>query len=283
MTRRVAVMDIGSNSSRLDLFEVGADSSFEHVDFARIPTKLVSHVGSDNVLDDAGISLACSSLEQLGERARFLGAVDEWRVFATASLRGRANEKDVVAQIEERAGFTVEVIDGTQEASFGFASLQRRFNPACAVMADVGGGSTEVVVADRGEIVSLESLPLGSRALSKRFVGDIWPDFGEVGELRAAIDAEFKRYAGLQLSPSPVLFGIGGTARALHAISGEKQVCFDASVRHKVEETCPERLDTMAAGLLIFERLWDIFAPQRFVASDANPREGYLIKRVLGL
>lgn len=283
MARRVAVMDIGSNSSRLDLFEVGEDSAFNHLEFGRVPTKLVSFVDGDNSLNRKGISLACASLEQLKGQAKTSGNVDEWHVFATASLRGRVNKAEAVSQIKERTGFDVVVIEGKQEAAFGFASLQRRYRPECAVMADVGGGSTEVVVADRGEIVSLESLPLGSRVLSNRFVAGVWPTSAEAVHLRAAIETKLGRYESLQLPKPPVLFGIGGTARALQAIIGEGRPAFDATARQKVEQACPDRLDTMAAGMLVFEGLWNIFRAQRFVASDANPREGYLIKRILGL
>lgn len=283
MARRVAVMDIGSNSSRLDLFEVGEGSAFDHVGFARIPTKLVSFVDGGDALNEEGVSLACDSLGQLKRQAVSHGKVDEWHAFATASLRGRSNEQSVVSRIEAQTGFVVEVVAGKQEAAFGFASLQRRYNPECAVMADVGGGSTEVVVADGGEVVSIESLPLGSRALSERFVADVWPEPDAAECLRAAIRAELERYGDLQLSMSPVLFGIGGTARALRAISGEERPVFGVTARQRVEQACPDRLDTMAAGILIFEGLWNVFSPQRFVASDANPREGYLIKRVLKL
>lgn len=283
MARRIAIMDIGSNSSRLDLFDVGEDLTYGHVDFARVPTKLASFVDEGDSLTAEGVAAACESLEKLENNAASLGPVDEWHVFATASLRGRANEDAVVSAIEKRCGFAVEVIAGEQEAAFGFASLQRHFEPVCAVMADVGGGSTEVVVADGGEIISLESLPLGSRALSKRFVAGEWPAKSEVRAMRTAIDQVLSRYSGMRLSARPVLFGIGGTARALQGLVGEGRPEFDDGLRDRVEQLCPERLDTMAAGTLIFACLWDAFSPQRFVASDANPREGYLIKRMLGL
>lgn len=278
----IAVMDIGSNSSRLDLFAVAADGSYEHLLFGRVPTGLVGHVDGDNALSDEGVRLAASSLMALQIQALKTGLVDEWHVFATASLRGRSNEREVVAALKERTGFEVDVIEGIEEAKLGYASLQRRYRPQCAVMADVGGGSTEVVVADGGEVLSVTSHPLGSRALSKRLIADVWPNEEELEAIRRAIAAELTSYAKLSLSSPPVLFGIGGTARALEAVLDADKIDLPADLHTRVEHFCPDRLDTMAAGALIFQGLWESFKPQRFVASDANPREGYLLKHVLG-
>ena len=276
----VAVMDIGSNSSRLDLFELDQSGQYRHMLFGRVSTRLVGYVDADNAVSEKGVALAADSLKQLSAQALAEHAVDEWHVFATASLRGRSNESRAVAAIKEKTGFDVDVIAGIEEAKLGYASLRHRYSPRCAVMADVGGGSTEIVVADGGEVVSVESLPLGSRALSDRFVAGAWPDAAEAASMSNEIEGKLARFRTMHLSEQPVLFGIGGTARALQAIFQSDRAGFSAGLRMQVERSCPERLDTMAAGTLIFEGLWNVFDPSRFVASDANPREGYLIEHV---
>lgn len=278
----IAVMDIGSNSSRLDLFAVAADGSYEHLLFRRVPTGLVGYVDEDNTLSDEGVQLAASSLGLLKAQAQQASAVDACYVFATASLRGRSNEHEVVATLKERTGFEVDIIEGIEEAKLGYASLQCRYRPQCAVMADVGGGSTEIVVADGGEVLSVMSHPLGSRALSKRFIADVWPDGEEREAISRTIADELASYDEFALSSSPVLFGIGGTARALEAVLVADKIDLPADLHARVKRSCPDRLDTMASGALIFQGLWESFKPQRFVASDANPREGYLLKHVLG-
>lgn len=275
-------MDIGSNSSRLDLYSVRGGGAFEHLLFGRVATGLVGCIDEGNALTDEGVQLAASSLKELQRQALEAGPVDEWHVFATASLRGRSNEHEAVAVLEDMTGFEIDVIEGVEEAKLGYESLQRRYQPQCAVMADVGGGSTELVVADGGEVILVASLPLGSRALSKRFIADVWPDDEEREAIRRTIAAELVSYDELVLSSSPVLFGIGGTARALETVLDADKVAFPADLYARAERFCPDRLDTMASGALIFQGLWESFKPQRFVASDANPREGYLLKHVLG-
>lgn len=274
-------MDIGSNSSRLDLYAVEPDGSYEHRLFGRVATGVVAYVDDDNALTTEALQLAASSLEKLQRQALAEGPVDEWHVFATASVRGRSNEREVIAALKRMTGFDVDVIEGVEEAKLGYASLQRRYRPQCAVMADVGGGSTEVVIADGGEVLSVESLPLGSRALSKRFIANMWPGEEELEVIRLTVDRELGRYRELELSTAPVLFGIGGTARALQGLLVSDQLLLPADMRSLVEQVCPDRLDIMPAGASIFQGLWDVFCPQRFVQSNANPREGYLLMHVI--
>ena len=282
MDTRVAVIDIGSNSSRLNVYELCDDGGFKELGFKRIPTALAGRVVAGNTLDSRGIELACASVTELSDIARREYQASEQHVFATASLRGRSNEQQVIVAIKERCGADVCVLDGMEEAACGFASLAHRYKPACAVMADVGGGSTELVVAEGGSIVFMRSLDLGSRTLSARFVADAWPTAQEVDAMRRYIEEQLSCCATLKLSQQPVLFGIGGTARALAGIAAGDKRLFDAGLRDAVEQACPQRLDTMAAGALILQGVFDVFKPCKFIASDANPREGYLIRHILG-
>ncbi len=282
MPKNIAVIDIGSNSSRLNVYALDSEGAFEDLAFERIPTGLASCVEAGNRVNERGIELATSSVSALAAHARQSADIESIYVFATASLRGRSNAQEVIRAVEGACGLDVEIISGEEEAACGFASLAGRFKAPCAVMADVGGGSTELVVACDGKPVLIRSLPLGSRALTARFVRDAWPAPEEIEAMRGCIASELAFCSGLELPQAPVLFGIGGTARALQGIATGNKVLFSAGLREQVERSCPERLDTMAAGALIFQGLFEVFKPSCFIASDANPREGYLIRHVIG-
>lgn len=282
MSSRIGIIDIGSNSSRLNVFEVADDGSYRELGFERVPTALAGCVDASNAVSSRGIRLAASSAAALVRCAQQQFDAATCHVFATASLRGRANEHEVCCAVKDACSFDVQVIDGFEEARCGYASLAKRYNPSCAVMADVGGGSTEIVAAHGKDPFFVQSLDLGSRALSARFVADAWPTKDEADAMSAYIASKLAACADIAFDERPVLFGIGGTARALAGVASGDKALFTSGLREQVERFCPERLDTMAAGALIFKGLFEVFEPCRFTASDANCREGYLIRHVIG-
>ena len=100
-------------------------------------------------------------------------------VFATASLRNIRNTGEAVEAIRRRAGVKVEVLSGEEEARMGYQGALLACGPDPAgAMFDIGGGSSEVLVARDGAVQKALSLPVGSLNLFNQYVSKLWPKRG---------------------------------------------------------------------------------------------------------
>ena len=98
-----------------------------------------------------GIQKACDVLNRYKEMMEHF-PLEELFVFATASLRNISNTDDALQTIQAETGLSVDVLTGYQEATFDFIGAAHSINLDEGVLLDIGGGSTEILVYERGEI-----------------------------------------------------------------------------------------------------------------------------------
>src|SRR6202167_77196 len=173
---RFAAIDVGSNALRLRIVEASApdrssqlallpgdSSAWSDVVSMRAPVRLGSEVFLTGKLAPATIGQACASLRD------FRQAMDEakvvaYRATATSAVREASNGGTFVERARREAGVELDVIEGVEEARLIQLAVMRRIEIADkrALLVDVGGGSTELTLADRGEGAFSISLPLGT-------------------------------------------------------------------------------------------------------------------------
>ena len=207
-----AVIDIGSNSMRLTVYETTPPQIFRVLFKEKIMAGLAGYV-EHNALSPDGIERAILGL--LSFRAT-LSALDikAVAVFATASLSNVKNTDQAVAAIQRATGFPVEVISGEEEAAFGYAGAMQELDLTDGLFVDIGGASTEVVRFAGGVMESANSCPVGSLKLYRDFVRKILPNKEAIHHMEKAITM-----ATLGVVERPVRQGlplvcVGGTARA---------------------------------------------------------------------
>ncbi len=150
MTRRVAVVDVGSNSVRLLVSDlVGERPVFVHTD--KVLAQIGRSLGRDGRIDDEKIAEVARIVDGFVTDARRLGALDI-RAIATSATREAANGDELAERVQAESGVALEVIDEDEEARLAFvgalASLDEPPTGDVGVV-DVGGGSTEVVIGRR--------------------------------------------------------------------------------------------------------------------------------------
>ena len=216
-----AVIDIGSNSMRLTVYETTPPQIFRVLFKEKIMAGLAGYV-EHNALSPDGIERAILGL--LSFRAT-LSALDikAVAVFATASLRNVKNTDQAVAAIQRATGYPIEVISGEEEAAFGYAGAMQELDLTDGLFVDIGGASTEVVRFAGGVMESANSCPVGSLKLYRDFVRKILPNKEAIHHMEKAITM-----ATLGVVERPVRQGlplvcVGGTARA--ALKLAKRVC----------------------------------------------------------
>ena len=179
-----AIIDIGSNSMRLTVYEV-AGEAFKILFREKSMAGLAGYV-EEGRLSPEGIARACSGLLEFRETLAALD-ITAVAVFATASLRNIFNTAEAVWAIQTATGFSVEVLSGTEEALLGYYGAGLEVHCTSGAFLDIGGGSTEVVVFDQGQPVQSASFRMGSLSLYRSYVKKILPGDGALKRMKEAI------------------------------------------------------------------------------------------------
>ncbi len=293
-----AIIDIGSNSIRLTLYETDGQS-FKILFREKIMAGLAGYV-EDGKLSAEGIECACAGLLTFRGILQTL-AIDRINVFATASLRNISNTEQALSVIRAATGYSVEVISGEDEALFGYAGAMQELHLTSGAFLDIGGASTEMVTFEDSKPVDFASFPIGSLSLYRRCVKKILPGNGSLMRLRQEISKTIDVSEGA-LASRPLLVGVGGTARAALKLARHYYGISDdcrSMTAEQLDGLCKflcsgkkeasdlilrleaERIHTLVPGLLILQHVFHLFHAEQFVVSKYGVREGYLCQRIL--
>lgn len=258
--RRVAAIDIGTNSVLLLVAEQAADGSGSVrpiVERATI-TRLGKGVDATRALDPEAVARTLACLADYGETLRAAGAsrVD---AVGTSAMRDARGGEQFIAQARELLGVAPRVISGADEARLTFSGALSGLTvaPGPVTVFDVGGGSTEVIVGEvRGQVHRIEhviSVDTGSVRLTERHVRSDPPLESELAEARADTHSALAR--ARWGPPSTTLVGVAGTVTTLAAVALASEP-YDASEVHGSRLSAGEVRRTVArlAALPLTER-----------------------------
>lgn len=236
-----AIIDIGSNSVRIMVYSGGKILLRDLV-----TTQLAEGLSNDKKLAYRSINRTLDGIAELKAKAEALGET-RFYCFATAAVRNAINGGDFCELLFSRFGFNIDVLSGEKEAAMG---LYGALKGADGLVIDVGGGSTEIVVAKNGKIAYAGSVPCGAVVLGEKVAADLneknsakssatfeKPENNENSALNVALTLAKNALCGLDfdclkgllsdsgegfgLSASAALkgVGIGGTANSLAFIA----------------------------------------------------------------
>jgi exopolyphosphatase/guanosine-5'-triphosphate,3'-diphosphate pyrophosphatase len=219
---RAACIDIGSNTTRLLVAEPDPARPGALVEVAahRAFVRLTAAERQGGIPDEKAQAIAEAVAEQaLTARANDIVAL---RVVATAALRDAPGRDRLIAALSEAAGVPVEVLSGEEEARLAFAGATVALagdGVGTVVVADVGGGSTELACGAPGHApVWWASLPIGSGALAEAWLHDDPPTAQQVAGARSAAR---EAIAGCGCPRAEVAWAVGGSATSLRRLCGE--------------------------------------------------------------
>jgi exopolyphosphatase / guanosine-5'-triphosphate,3'-diphosphate pyrophosphatase len=206
----VAAFDIGSNSIKMTVARPrGADGVEEYL-WRSATVRLGAGIEESGRLADDRIAAALDALRQFAGEAREAGA-ERLIGVATEATRVAANGEEFLTRVRSETGLELKAISGDREAELTFRGLKASLDlDGDVVVADVGGGSTEVITATAGTFGWARSIPLGSGRLTDRLVRSDPPT---TEELVACREAAGKALDGLALPEGPIdrLLAVGGT------------------------------------------------------------------------
>ncbi len=208
-SQRVAVIDVGSNSTRLLVADV--DGGVSVLERQSRVTRLGRGVDLSGQLADEAIEAACAAIADYVEICRERGA-ERVAAIATSAVRDASNGDAFVAELRERFALSARVLDGEEEARLTYRGATAEQPPAVPTLViDIGGGSTEMIVGTGTEIAFHASLQAGVVRHTERHISGDPPTAVELealaGDVRGLIaDALAGRRAMLAprpASPSP--------------------------------------------------------------------------------
>lgn len=224
---RVAAIDCGTNSLRLLILEQRfVDEPVELVRRTEI-VRLGQGVDATGAFADEALDRTFAVLEDYARVLADAGiGSDRTRMVATSAARDVSNRARFVEGVRARLGVEPEVITGDREAQLSFtgalssSAVQGALSADPVLVIDIGGGSTELVLGDRGgRIEAAVSLPIGSVRLTERLLPDSPPAATELAAAIAYVDALLDG-CGLDLGGVRGAVGVAGTVVTLAWLSG---------------------------------------------------------------
>ncbi len=302
------VIDLGSNSIRLVIFEVkdASHSAYSRKDLTsiideKVSAGLAAHV-EDGVFMPSGIKKAVSVLKRHVRSARYLDCV-RCDIFATAAVRNCSNTDEVVDAIAEQVGERPIVLSEDEEAHLGFVGASCAHDIRNATTLDIGGGSAELNRIENGKEQERVSIKQGALSSYSELVADILPTHEEYKAIEKAFLA---RLEDLPLPRDTFdnkhFFGMGGSIRAcahlyadvhdlpshpkkLHLKDFHELLGLLKEDReflsHAICKTAPERIHTVMPGCSIAYATLKHYGAKTIEICHEGVREGYLIERML--
>jgi exopolyphosphatase/guanosine-5'-triphosphate,3'-diphosphate pyrophosphatase len=169
---RFGAIDVGTNSIHVIVVELDPYVGSIHTIFkAREMVRLgAGDALKRSRLGKKALARGIEVISNFVARARAVGATDV-RIVATSAVRDAENKAEFVHAVTARTGCTVEVLSGRDEARLIHLGVSRGnvLDEHLSCIIDIGGGSTEIIIADRHRTYALHSLPLGSLRMYERF------------------------------------------------------------------------------------------------------------------
>lgn len=231
----IAIVDVGSNNIKLEIFELNSEGHSHLVFSEKFQARLGSDVFLTRKLRPESVEIAIEALKQIRRITQEFKCKQTVAV-ATAALR-ECDSGDFIERAKKEAGITVNVISGHEEARFVYNGVRAHtsLGDKNYFINDIGGGSTEILVASDDDIHFVESLRLGTVRLREMFAS-------ESKDLVKLID----RYVARSIEPylsdiakyKPVAgLCTGGTARTLLEVLREMGVSLKEELRLPLVDT----------------------------------------------
>jgi exopolyphosphatase/guanosine-5'-triphosphate,3'-diphosphate pyrophosphatase len=169
--KRLAAIDVGTNSIKLLVAAVDEDGSLEILSREKALVRLGSETLSTGRLSPEAIEAAASTIEQFPRSVEAQGA-ELVRTVATCAVREATNSSEFIEEVRRRTGVTIDVVSGEEEARLINLAVRSEFPSRLdpLFMVDIGGGSTEFVISNGSRVLLTESLPLGVVRLAGRYL-----------------------------------------------------------------------------------------------------------------
>jgi len=303
----LAAVDVGTNSLHLVVARIIGSDRFEVLATEKQMVRLGHGGGDMKLLSPDAIARGVAALQHFRRIADVDGA--PVRAVATSAVREAENHDEFLRRAREEAGVDVEVISGTEEARLihlGVLQALPVFDTRL-LLCDIGGGSTELLIGERGDVLASRSFKLGAVRLTDRFFGGTRLHPAAVDSCRryvASAVAVFQKEVdahGFQVAigssgtiesvaamvsaagdePAPHSFnGFTMTIAQIDGVVDRLAGARTVATRRKVPGLDPKRADIILAGAILLQSVLHAYRVRELTVSGYALREGVLLDTI---
>jgi len=296
---RYAIIDLGSNSVRMNIVHVNKDGSYTLLDQAKEMVRLSEDMGDEKTLKPEPIRRTIDALKLL-KKLSIAYEADHVYALATAAVRMAENQDEFLERVKNEVGFDFIVLSGEEEAYYDYIGVINTVDIDNCLIVDIGGGSTELIWVENREHRAAVSLPIGSVVLTENYV-----NAGKKGlELAVdAIKAHMKAIPWLKNLKGIPVVGLGGVIRTLAKVDRHqnnlqalylhnyriprkfcdrmfnKILSTESAELSKVNGINKKRADIMAGGILPIKMIMETLEAEELIISGNGLRDGWFFKQ----
>ena len=302
---RVAVVDIGTNSTRLLIADVDvAAGAVREVERRSTVTRLGAGVDSSGRLSDEAMARVFTTLDAYRAAIDAAGGVEAMPAVLTSAVRDAANGSDFTSRVRESYGLDARTIPGEEEARLSYlGAVGARGSTGPLVVVDIGGGSTELIVGEGASVAFHVSTQAGVVRQSERHIHNDPPRAAELAQLADEAGAIFAASVPEALRASArVMVAVAGTATSVAAIEQELEpydsdrvhghvvsraatesirdrlAAMTDAERRAVPGLHPDRAPTIVAGCVLLLQALATFGLESFEVSDRDILHGVALQ-----
>lgn len=281
--KKFAVIDVGSNSVRLLLWQNGESL----IKQAKV-TRLAQGIEQSKILVQEAIERTVQAISlfcHIAKEKEFTAIY----IFATEAVRSSHNKVEFIEQVKKATGHTVHILTGEEEAECGLMGCLENM---LGGIIDIGGASTEIIVADGRQKIYAKSLPIGAVRLYDSCKEDIQ-------KLTTLIESKIAEYGQI---PKSNFYAIGGTATSLAALVyqiepydskkvhgkqltietvqswAKKLLQLDLAERKQLIGMDSARADILGGAVLLLASIMQYLNVESITVSENDNLEGYIYK-----
>jgi len=306
MSEVVAVIDLGSNTTRLNVFDLKDKKQPELLAEAKYKVRLSEDMGDEKVLiNPAAIQRAMEAMQQF---STILAAYPGVRILAVATeaMRKARNGPALAELLFQTTGIPIRIISGEEEAFFDFQAVLNTLPERDALIIDTGGGSCELILMRDGKCRQSVSLPLGSVVLSEKFTDKGDMTAAAIFRLFNHVHARLSTVKWLSEARGIPVIAVGGNHRAVGKIWKNNQdddaslhgytisrenfnslyidlLDADNNRRQVMLGKNKDRADIISAGLVPLVQCLRLLETRQIIFCETGLREGVIYAESNGL
>jgi len=303
---KYAMIDLGSNTVRLVIFEVYKSGAYKLVESLSDTVRLSHGMKKNGLLSEGSMKKASDTIKV------FADFCDSYNVprknisaFATAAVRLAKNGGEFITGISKKHDIGFRILSGEEEALYVFNAVNKTFDLKRGVIIDIGGGSTEIISYEDHKVLGYISIPYGCVSATEIFLEDGSPPSQKNIEiLEQALRSKLEELDWIKKSRGFEIIGIGGTTRTVAKINMQETrypfnrinsysipslVVYSLEARisrstekelKKIPGLSSDRMDVICAGLVILKTICSFIDSKRIIFSGSGLREGVFLDRM---
>lgn len=301
---KIGIIDLGSNTARLVIVDMFADSHFMIVDELKESVRLGQDMDRDGFLKPQRIAETIKTLKMFKKLCDARG-VDRIIAVGTAAVRRAKNQRSFLDEIQVSCNITIRVLSEEEEALLVYRGVINSMDIPKGLILEIGGGSTKIIYYNRRNVLHYATLPFGAVTLTDLFAADATPQEA-AQHVEEFFTEQLKKLAWLkEVDPETQMIGVGGSFRNIFKINKlvrkypmdnvhnykvatedfkgiyDMMKALDVDKRKKIKGLSPSRADIMPAAMAIVSSFISYMDIPMFTIGSCGLREGIMINQAL--